>query len=172
VNSTVEGRLLTINWCLVSAAAVLLVTVLANTDFVLRASDPIVIIMAGLASTLALLSFVLLWKGSARWPNVSHAANVMPMFVTTCLGLVFNCRPLLPLASNLSFLYVAFLAYAWYLVETPPQAASLAKASYHSAIMTMPSGSDLCMFIAVLAATLPSFAASHIAYFRAVRDGQ
>jgi hypothetical protein len=97
---------------------------------------------------------------------------VMPMFVTTCLGLVFNCRPLLPLASNLSFLYVAFLAYAWYLVETPPQAASLAKASYHSSIMTMPSGSDLCMFIALLAATLPSFAASHIAYFRAVRDGQ
>src|SRR5258706_14270976 len=95
---------------------------------------------------------------------------VMPMFVITCLGLVFNCRPLLPLASNLSFLYVAFLAYAWYLVETPPQPASLAKASYHSSIMTMPSGSDLCMFIALLAATLPSFAASHIAYFRAVRD--
>jgi hypothetical protein len=97
---------------------------------------------------------------------------VMPMFVTACLGLVFNCRPLLPLASNLSFLYVAFLAYAWYLVESSPQAASLATASYHSAIMTMPSGSDLCMFMALLAATLPSFAASHIAYFRAVRDGQ
>jgi hypothetical protein len=97
---------------------------------------------------------------------------VMPMFVTACLGLVFNCRPLLPLASNLSFLYVAFLAYAWYLVESSPQAASLATASYHSAIMTMPSGSDLCMFMALLAAALPSFAASHIAYFRAVRDGQ
>jgi hypothetical protein len=97
---------------------------------------------------------------------------VMPMFVTACLGLVFNCRPLLPLASNLSFLYVAFLAYAWYLVESPPQAASLVKTSYHSAILTMPSGSDLCMFIALLAATLPSFAASHIAYFRAVRGGR
>jgi hypothetical protein len=38
--------------------------------------------------------------------------------------------------------------------------------------MTMPSGSDLFMFMALLAATLPSFAASHVAYFRAVRDGQ
>jgi hypothetical protein len=96
----------------------------------------------------------------------------MSIFVTACAGLIFNRRPLLSIASNLSFLYVAFLAYAWYLVESPPQAASLAEASYHSAIMTMPSGADLCMFIALLAATLPSFAASHIIYFRAVRDGQ
>jgi hypothetical protein len=97
---------------------------------------------------------------------------VMPMFVTASLGLVFNSRPLLLIASNSSFLYVAFLAYAWYLVESPPRAASLAGASYHSAIVTMPSGPDLSMFIALLAATLPSFAASHIVYFRAVRDGQ
>jgi hypothetical protein len=97
---------------------------------------------------------------------------VMPMFVTACLGLLFNYRPLLPVASNLSFLYVAFLAYAWCLVESPPQAASLALVSYHSAIMTIPSGPDLCILIALLAATLPSFAASHIVYFRAVRDGQ
>jgi hypothetical protein len=97
---------------------------------------------------------------------------VMSVFVTVCSGLVFNYRPLLPVASNLSFLYVTFLAYAWYLVESPPQVASLAEASYHSAIMTMPSGGDLCMFVALFAATLPSFAASHIVYFRAVRDGQ
>jgi hypothetical protein len=96
---------------------------------------------------------------------------VMPIFVTACMGRVFDCRPLLPIASNLSFLYVAFLAYAWYLVESPPQAASLAEASYRSAIMTMPSGADLCMFIALFAATMPSFAASHIVYYRAVRDG-
>ena len=97
---------------------------------------------------------------------------VMSVFVTACSGLVLDYRPLLPIASNLSFLYVTFLAYAWYLVESPPQTASLAEASYHSAIMTMPSGPDLCMFIALFAATLPSFAASHIVYFRAVRDGQ
>jgi hypothetical protein len=97
---------------------------------------------------------------------------VAPIFATACSGLVFNCRLLLPIASNLSFLYVAFLIYAWYLVESPPQAASLAEASYHSAVMTMPSGPDLCMFIVLFAATLPSFAASHIVYFRAVRDGQ
>ena len=97
---------------------------------------------------------------------------VMPMFMTACLGLVFEYRPLLFVASNLSFLYVTFLAYAWYLVESPPQAASLAQASYHPAIMTMPSGPDLHMFMALLGATLPSFAASHIVYFRAVRDGR
>jgi hypothetical protein len=94
------------------------------------------------------------------------------MFVTACLGLVFDYRPPLFVASNLSFLYVTFLAYAWYLVESPPQAASLAQASYHPAIMTMPSGPDLYMFLALIAATLPSFAASHIVYFRAVRDGR
>lgn len=97
---------------------------------------------------------------------------VILVLLTACSGLVYNCRPLLPLASNLSFLYVTFLAYAWYLVESPSQAASLAEASYHSAIMTVPSGGDLCMLIALFAATLPSFAASHIVYFRAVRDGQ
>jgi hypothetical protein len=97
---------------------------------------------------------------------------VMPMFMIACLGLVFEYRPLLFVASNLSFLYVTFLAYAWYLVESPPQAASLAQASYHPAIMNMPSGPDLYMFMALLAATLPSFAASHIVYFRAVRDGR
>jgi hypothetical protein len=97
---------------------------------------------------------------------------VMPMFVTACSGLVFEYRPLLFVASNLSFLYVTFLAYAWYLVESPPQAASLAQASYHPAIMTMPSGADLGMFMPLLAATLLSFAASHIVYLRAVRDGR
>jgi membrane-associated phospholipid phosphatase len=99
VNSTVEGRLLTVNWCLVSAAAVLLVAVLANTDFVLRASDPIVIIMAGLASTLAPLSFVLLWKGSARWPNVSHAANVLSQLIAASMLIA----PLAYIAASLDY---------------------------------------------------------------------
>jgi membrane-associated phospholipid phosphatase len=99
VNSTVEGRLLTINWCVVSAAAALLVIVLAKSDFVLRASDPIVIIMAGLASTLAPLSFALLWKGSARWPNVSHAANVLSQLIAASMLIA----PLTYIAASLNY---------------------------------------------------------------------
>ena len=94
---------------------------------------------------------------------------VVPVLLVACLGMILKWRPLLPAASNLSFLYVAFMAYAWYLVESPPQAASLAEQSYHPAMIIMPSGTDLYMFLALFAATLLSFAASHIAYFRAVR---
>ena len=99
MNSTVEGRLLTINWCVVFAAAALLVIVLARTDFVLRASDPIAIIMAGLASILAPLSFALLWKGSARWPNVSHAANVLSQLIAASMLIA----PLTYIAASLNY---------------------------------------------------------------------
>jgi membrane-associated phospholipid phosphatase len=99
VNSTVEGRLLAINWCVVFAAAALLVIVLARTDFVLRASDPIAIIMAGLASILAPLSFALLWKGSARWPNVSHAANVLSQLIAASMLIA----PLTYIAASLNY---------------------------------------------------------------------
>jgi membrane-associated phospholipid phosphatase len=99
VNSTVEGRLLAINWCVVFAAAALLVIVLARTDFVLRASDPIAIIMAGLASILAPLSFALLWEGSARWPNVSHAANVLSQLIAASMLIA----PLTYIAASLNY---------------------------------------------------------------------
>jgi membrane-associated phospholipid phosphatase len=99
VNSTVEGRLLAINWCVTFAAAALLVMVLAKTDFVLRASDPIAIIMAGLAGILAPLSFALLWKGSARWPNVSHAANVLSQLIAASMLIA----PLTYIAASLNY---------------------------------------------------------------------
>jgi membrane-associated phospholipid phosphatase len=85
VNSTVEGRLLITNWCLLSAVTALLVIVLVNTDFVLGGADPIVIVMAGLASSLAPLSFALLWNESARWPNMAHAANVLSQLIATSM---------------------------------------------------------------------------------------
>jgi membrane-associated phospholipid phosphatase len=99
VNSTVEGRLLAINWCVVFAAAALLVIVLARTEFVLRASDPIAIIMAGLASILGPLSFALLWEGSARWPNVSHAANVLSQLIAASMLIA----PLTYIAASLNY---------------------------------------------------------------------
>jgi membrane-associated phospholipid phosphatase len=99
VNATVEGRLLTINWCVVLAAAAVLVLVLARTDFVLGASDPIVIIMAGLASTLAPLSFALLWKGSVWGPNLSHAANVLSQLIAASMLIA----PLTYMAASLNY---------------------------------------------------------------------
>jgi membrane-associated phospholipid phosphatase len=99
VNSTVEGRLLAVNWCVVFAAAALLVVVLARTDFVLRASDPIAITMAGLASILAPLSFALLWKESARWPGVSHAANILSQLIAASMLIA----PLTYIAASLSY---------------------------------------------------------------------
>jgi membrane-associated phospholipid phosphatase len=99
VNATVEGRLLTINWCVVFAAAAVLILVLARTDFVLRASDPIVIMMAGLASTLAPLSFALLWKGSAWGPNLSHAANVLSQLMAASMLIA----PLTYMAASLNY---------------------------------------------------------------------
>ena len=99
MNATVEGRLLIINWCVVSAAAAVLVLVLARTDFVLRASAPIVIIMAGLASTLAPLSFAVLWRGSAGWPNLSHAANVLSQLIAASMLIA----PLTYMAASLNY---------------------------------------------------------------------
>lgn len=99
MNATVEGRLLTINWCVVFAAAAVLVLVLARTDFVLTASDPIVIMMAGLVSTLTPLSFAVLWKGSARWPNLSHAANVLSQLIAASMLIA----PLTYIAASLNY---------------------------------------------------------------------
>ena len=99
MNATAEGRLLTINWCVVFAAAAVLVLVLARTDFVLRASDPIVIMMAGLATTLAPLSFAVLWKGSARWPNLSHTANVLSQLIAASMLIA----PLTYIAASLNY---------------------------------------------------------------------
>jgi hypothetical protein len=95
----------------------------------------------------------------------------LSLFVAASLGLAFKSRLLLAASSNLSFLCVCFMAYACYLVSSPPQAATLAQQSYHPAAMMMPSAPDLCMLLILLGATLPSLAASHILYFRSVRAG-
>ena len=95
----------------------------------------------------------------------------LSLFVIAFSGLVFKNRFFLPLASNLSFTYVGFAAYAWYLVGSPSHAASLADQTYQPAMMTLPSGPDLWMFLVLLGASLLSFVASHVFYIRAVRAG-
>ena len=59
----------------------------------------------------------------ARW-SAALTLALLALFATACLGVAFKVRPLLPFASNLSFLFVCFLAYAWYFVGAPAQAAS------------------------------------------------
>jgi membrane-associated phospholipid phosphatase len=81
MRSTVEGRLLIASWSLLAAVAVTLVVVLAATDFVVTLSEPFFVFMFFLASTLATLSFILIWKGSARWPNLSHSASVLAQLI-------------------------------------------------------------------------------------------
>ena len=81
MTSTVEGRLLVVNWSLIAVTAVTLLVVLAATGFAVKASDTFIVFMLFLASTLAPLSFILIWKGSARWPNASHAANVLAQLI-------------------------------------------------------------------------------------------
>src|SRR5712692_7589868 len=85
MKSTVEGRLLVINWCFLAVLAVILLVVLAATDFAVRASDPIVIISIGLAVVLGPLSSILLRTGSARWPSLSHSANVLAQLMVLAL---------------------------------------------------------------------------------------
>src|SRR5713226_2086661 len=70
MRSSIEGRLLIANWCLVAAAALGLLTSLTMTNFVVA------------------LSLILLCQGSARWPNLSHAATVLSqlLFATMLSG--------------------------------------------------------------------------------------
>ena len=93
------------------------------------------------------------------------------MLVLALTGFALKYRLLLNIASNLSFLCVCFIGYAWSLIGSPAEAASLVEQSYAATTLTLPSGSDLCLFVILIGATLPSFAASHLSYFREVRAG-
>src|SRR6266849_5816882 len=99
MRSSIEGRLLIANWCLVAAAALVLLISLAMTNFVVALSDPFGFFMILLASTLGTLSFILLFQGSARWPNLSHAATILAqlLFATMLSG------PLLYIAASANY---------------------------------------------------------------------
>src|SRR6266851_1987329 len=88
MRSSIEGRLLIANWCLVAAAALGLLTSLTMTNFVVALSDPFGYFMIFLASMLGAFSLILLCQGSARWPNLSHAATVLSqlLFATMLSG--------------------------------------------------------------------------------------
>jgi len=73
----------------------------------------------------------------------------------------FACGRQLALASNLSFVYASFVAYAWWQVPRGSQAASLG-------VLSIPSGPDLYRLVVLLGASLVSFVISHVLYVRAV----
>lgn len=77
MRSSIEGRLLIVNWCLVAAAVLVLLISLATTNFTITLSDPFGYFMIPFAGTLGVLSLILLCQESARWPNLSHAATIL-----------------------------------------------------------------------------------------------
>jgi hypothetical protein len=85
MKSTVERRLLIVNWCLVAVLALTLLIVLATTDFSIRlsssfpASFPTIALV--IAGVLGPSSFILIWGGKARWPNASHAAAALSQLI-------------------------------------------------------------------------------------------
>ena len=98
-----------------------------------------------------------------------------PLLSLTCFGLVWRRMLFVAIASNLSLIYVCFLAYAWHMVETPSlRAASLAQSTDFPATslfaISFSSGPHIYVLIALLVASLLSFSISHFLYFRAVRQ--
>src|SRR5258708_20990953 len=98
MRSTVEGRLLIASWSLLAAVAVTLFAVLAATDFVVTLSEPFFVFMFFLASALATLSFILIWNGSARWPDLSHYAGVPAQPILS--GILFRPVSYIPASAN------------------------------------------------------------------------
>ena len=98
-----------------------------------------------------------------------------PIFLLTFGGFSFRLRLPIAAASNLSFVYAFFLAYAWNRGETlAPQAASLAGAAYDSVLnfsaLNLTFGPQICVLTVLLIPSLLSFTASHLLYLRAVRQ--
>lgn len=96
-------------------------------------------------------------------PNAQFILIAMPIFMVACYGIIRNQTLPLAIASNLSFLYAAFLALSWYRIERLPSLlASLAPNA-------MPSGPTLYTLSVLLGASLVSSVVSHLIYFYAIR---
>ena len=103
-----------------------------------------------------------------EWGAIPFAqlALAAPFALMATLALVWRGRFLTALASTLSFVYAAFLGYAWAIWNFPLQApqASLVPIAF-------PTGYDLYLFLTLGSAALVSFIATQLVYFRAVRSG-
>jgi hypothetical protein len=103
-----------------------------------------------------------------EWGTIPFAqlALAAPFALMATLALVWRRRFLTALASTLSFVYAAFLGYAWAIWNFPLQApqASLVPIAF-------PTGYDLYLFATLGSAAVVSFVATQLVYFRAVRSG-
>jgi hypothetical protein len=98
-----------------------------------------------------------------------------PILLLAYGGIAFRLRLPIAIASNLSFAYAFFLAYASNRIESPAQqAASLAGTAhdfvFNLSALNLTIGPQLYVLTALIIASLISFAASHLLYLRAVRE--
>jgi hypothetical protein len=92
----------------------------------------------------------------------------LPLAIIAGGGVVFRRRLLLAAASNLSFVYAAFLLCSWYVSEHSWRQTSLTMASLvTTSSMTTGVSSDLCVAAILLVASLLSLVVSHMSYLRA-----
>jgi hypothetical protein len=98
-----------------------------------------------------------------------HALIAVPILLLACIGLVLRRSLLVAVASNPSFVYAFFLAYARLVTETPVLEASLAADVYRPAFAFF-SGSGSIGAGMLLVSSLLSFTTSHIVYVPTVRS--
>jgi hypothetical protein len=86
----------------------------------------------------------------------------LPIFLLACYGLVAGRRLPLALASNLSFMFAAFLLLSW---QSPGQSNTLASLGF----IAVASGAGFFVLTGILGTCLVSLAISHLLYLRAAR---
>jgi hypothetical protein len=106
-------------------------------------------------------------------PYLQFLAVAVPVFALASAGFVLR-RPLMAAAAtNLSFVYVVFLAFAWHAVETPALVTatlepSRSLAAFGWSALTLGSGPHVFVLVVMLIPALLSFVVSHLFYLRAV----
>jgi hypothetical protein len=95
--------------------------------------------------------------GVASIPGFQLFGLVLPLFLLACYGLIAGRWLPLALASNLSFIYAAFLLLCW---QTPGQSTTQASLGP----VAVPSGAGFYVLTGILGACLVSFAISHLLY--------
>jgi hypothetical protein len=84
----------------------------------------------------------------------------LPLILLCGLGVLLKSKLPLALASNLSFVYAAFLVVAWNLGRSSPMQASLVE-------MSMPTGPGAYLISTLIISTLLSLAVSHALFLMA-----
>jgi hypothetical protein len=117
----------------------------------------------------AMLSELVIMQGSSGWSEVTSIPGfqlfglALPIFLLACYGLVARRRLPLALASNLSFMYAAFLLLSWQLPGSSSTQASLG-------FFAVPTGAGFYVLTGILGTCLLSFSISHLLYLRAARS--